>query len=488
MSVIDKIRNALARKLHTGAPGVSNRYESGQGHSPRRGPVPGSNPRDGREELTSGTRQQIVKASRHVGQNYGYKEENAQLFQIYAVGEGMRPQATTENKDWNDEAEGIFNDWARNPDITGRFNLTLLQHLWSRAIDFDGEIFVIKTRDRFDVPRLQTLETHRFSTKTDAKKRLYDGIEYNAVSGPRWYHLLKQDPKNRFSMDTRRVPAGSIIHIYDPTSVSLSRQPPSGQHGLNYGRDVLELNALMTHKVKDHAGKSMVLTSDRPNAAEDSDLNLNSEDLSDLRSDADAIAKQVGGEIIDLYTNEDLKAMQSAEPHANFHNHIEHLERDQGGMGYELVRNAKDLGGATVRLFVSKAGRKINHRQMILERANNAVWFFIIGNAINSGELAPMPRWHLPTWTRTKSITVDAGREAQANREALILGSKLLSAEVSEHGGDFDEHIKRRAMEARKIMQAAGIPDTEPIPIDMIWNPGGTAPESALISENARAQ
>lgn len=461
-------------------------YGSGQTGSRHRSRIPGGMPSDNREELRPQTRQQILKRSRHLSKNSGFPVEMASLMRVYAIGEGMRPQAMTESEDWNNLAEEYAANAARRPEITGRFTMAEVQGMVSQAIDFDGEIFALKTRDKFDVPKIQLLETHRISTITDDKKRLYDGIEYDAVGRPKWYHLIVPEPGRRFSTKTRRIPARSMLHIYDPTRISAARALPPGQAGLLHSQDKLETIALMKHKVKDHAEKSLVLKSDRARALEDGDFAVDSEadEYASQPTDEQAVSDALGGRTLRINADEELKALESESPHAAFFELVKWLETDESGgqLPYEVVRNGKDIGGANIRLVVSKADRKIKCRQQIIEtRLMQPWWFYVIGDAIDIRELAPEQNWHRSRCSTTKRITVDAGREAQANREDVILGPKLISEDVSERGGDFDEWLRMRAMEARKIMTAAGIAETEPIPVEMLWNPN---PSGSALNEN----
>lgn len=454
-------------------------YGSGQTSSRKRQRIPGGQPRDGKKELANGTRTQIVKRSRHIGQNSGFSEENADLMDIYAIGAGMRPQATTEDADWNGEAELLFNDWSRRPEITGQFSLGECQTLISRAIDRDGEVFILKTRDRFGVPRIQLLETHRISNETDAKKRIYDGIQYDRNGRPRFYLLIVDDDANPYRPKTRKIRAASILHIFEPRIISGSRALPPGQQGLLGLQDSIETSSLMSQKVKDYAEKSMVLKSDRADALADGDIGFDSEDQPPQQTDEQAVSDALGGRSLRINADESLDVLTSQEPHANFHAHLEYLEREASGgrLPFEFTRNSKDIGGASIRMITSKVGRKIERRQGIIQgRGLNPLWFFVIGDAIDEGitprELAPVPGWHRVGWTPTKSITVDAGRESQANREDIIAGIKPIGVEQAERGSDFDEWLAIKTTEARKIMTAAGIAESEPIPLELIYNPG----------------
>ena len=133
------------------------------------------------------------------------------------------------------------------------------------------------------------------------------------------------------------------------------------------------------------------------------------------------------------------------------------------------------VGGAGVRLVLSKAQRYIDDRGRTLdERLNHPLWMFVIGHAINCGELENQVGWHKAAWTHPKRATVDAGREEQQQRLNVEAGLKTLENAYSELGLDFEDEMQTRAANARHIMRLAGIPDGEPIPLWMLYKPQGS--------------
>lgn len=75
---------------------------------------------------------------------------------------------------------------------------------------------------------------------------------------------------------------------------------------------------------------------------------------------------------------------------------------------------------------------------------------------------------------KDRKLTVDAGREEQQNRVNVEMGLKTLEESYSECGLDFEDEMRTRADNARFIMRLAGIPDSEPIPLYMLYKINGT--------------
>jgi capsid protein len=130
-----------------------------------------------------------------------------------------------------------------------------------------------------------------------------------------------------------------------------------------------------------------------------------------------------------------------------------------------------------VRLVVAKADRRFSFRQMILiQRLLKPVWFYVIGDAIDRGELPPIANWWKISCVTPRKITCDAGREAQQNRADVEMGLKTISDHYEELGADFGEELERRARDAKMIIETA---TKHGVPVDMLWKPGAGIPTVA---------
>ena len=164
-------------------------------------------------------------------------------------------------------------------------------------------------------------------------------------------------------------------------------------------------------------------------------------------------------------------------PSPTFSGFLTELDRS-GSLGvlpYEFTIDPSKIGGASVRLIASKTQRYVDDMtQLIDERFNEAVWFFAVGWAITNGELPLQEWWWYTTWTHPRKLTVDAGREEQQNRANVEMGLKTLEESFSECGLDFEDEMRTRASNARFILDLAGIPKDEPIPLWMLYKVNGT--------------
>ncbi len=233
--------------------------------------------------------------------------------------------------------------------------------------------------------------------------------------------------------------------------------------------------ALEKHAVKDKADIARIIKRESGGLDGSSDFSLQT-GAPDPATPSDPVSLQriMGGKIVALQPGESLDSFQSNRPSPVFTGFLEHLKRDSaaGMLPYEFVLDSSKVGGAGVRLIVAKADRRFSYRQMILiQRLLRPTWGYVIGDAIDRGELAPMKNWNRVGWVCPRRVTVDAGREAQQNRADVETGLKTLSDHYSELGMDFREELERRAQDAKAILDAA---TRYGVPVSMLWKPSGT--------------
>jgi capsid protein len=265
------------------------------------------------------------------------------------------------------------------------------------------------------------------------------------------------------------------MHVFEPEFASGARNHPTLQHSINHILDEMEMLALEKHAVKDNQDVSRIIKRQEGTLEDDGDFRV-SPDTGELaeQTDPTAIQKIVGGKVVALKPGESMESFQSNRPSPVFTGFLEHLKRDSsaGVLPYEFVLDPTKVGGASVRLIEAKADRRFSYRQLILiQRFLRPTWGWVIGDAIDRGELPPMKGWNKVAWVTPRRITVDAGREAQQNRADVETGLKTVSDHYQELGMDFREELERRAQDARAILDAAG---KYGVPVSMLWKPSGT--------------
>ena len=205
-------------------------------------------------------------------------------------------------------------------------------------------------------------------------------------------------------------------------------------------------------------------------------------------SDPGSLQRITGGKLVALKPNESLDSFEPKRPSPTFTGFLEHLRRDSalGMIPYEFAADSSKIGGAGVRLVVAKADRRFSFRQMILiQRLIKPVWFYVIGDAIDRGDLPNVPGWWKISCVTPRRVSVDAGREAQQNRADVEMGLKTISDHYEELGADFGEELERRARDAKMIIETA---KRHGVPLEMLWKPSGGIPIlPAQVSQSAES-
>lgn len=435
-------------------------------YSPRRSRVPGSSPSDFKHDFQGGTRLEIVQRSRYLMKNSGLPREVRDLNILYAVGpEGLCPVPhLVEDSGWVNDAKQYFNQWALKADVTERFTFTEIQKLCSAAIDTDGEIFPVKTRSRATgEPRLQLIETHRVGNFLDhgsKDERWVDGIRVDAAGKPIAIKVLLDNGK------TRNIPWGYVMHLFDPESPSAYRHPPTLTHSVNHLLDEIELLALEKHAVKDNADIARVLKTEGGNLDDSGDFSVTGgSDAAPDGTDPKALQKIVGGKLVSIHPHESIEAYESNRPSPTFTGFLDHLRRDSalGALPYEFAVDPSDSTGPAIRMIVAKAQRRFRQRtELITNRLVRPTWFYVIGTAIDNGELPAIKNWSKVRVTPPKDITVDAGRDSEANRRDVQMGLKLPTTSYEEQGEDFLESMESKAKLIKAVDRIAEDFDVDP--------------------------
>jgi lambda family phage portal protein len=469
--------NAVQKYLGTKVLGLSV-YE-GANRSTARGWLPGGAPRDAKDELTSYTRRELVSKTRYLLKNSGFMRGYVGDMDIYSVGTGMRAQAQTTDAAWNSAAEEHFKRFCFRADITNRFSFAECQSLVCRAIDSDGEVFVIKVRDRFGFPRIQLIESHR--CQDDGKTETTDGIQFGKYGEPIAYSIRQGD-----ATEFRMIPANAVMHIFEPELISAARSAPPMQHSINHLQDENELLAIEKRAVKDNSGISRLLTTEDGTIEDNPDFQVEIEktDENGAPTDPTKLQEMIGGIVAGLKPGEKLESFESKRPSPTFTGFLSWLQRDSsgGGLPHEFTQDPSKVGGASVRLITAKAGRRFEKRQQaIINRILVQTWAYVIGDAIDRGELKPVKDWYKVRYVTPRKITVDAGRESRENRADVETGLKTLEEHYKELGMDFEEQLEIRARNAAAILKAA---EKYKVPIDMIYKPSGGQSLELLVGNN----
>ena len=456
-----------------GGSGIFSQFE-GAKYSNKRSWINTPWPADAKKVMTTFDRQELTRKMRWLSVNSGLIRQMISDNVIYSIGDGIRPQAASGEVMWDDASEAYFLDWANKPcDITGRFNFWECQQLACRKVDVDGEIFVLKTFSSDKVAKIQLIESHRIGASASAigmVEGMWDGIMFNSFGAVVGYNVIRSDGS------TRLVPSNSMLHVHHPENVTGARAYSPLQHSLNNLIDILEILSLEKVAVKTSGDITRTITRENPqfdgSTSDFEAFGMRPQDYPNgVYDNPEQVGSFIGGKILSLAPGEKLDSFQSQRPNSSFCGFIDHLQKDStaGVLPYQFTADPNGIGGSAIRLVVSKAERQFGARQhMMITRMLTPIWGYVIGNAIANGDLPPNDNWNKVNWVTPRRVTVDAGREASANQKDIAMGLKTLSDHFAENGMDMREETRRRAADAKLLIDTAKEFD---VPVSMLYQP-----------------
>lgn len=125
------------------------------------------------------------------------------------------------------------------------------------------------------------------------------------------------------------------------------------------------------------------------------------------------------------------------------------------GLPPSLLLGSK-IGGADTRRELATAQRTIDSWQIVLASKLQQVYEYVIGEEIRAGYIKNFPKdWRSVEWQFPPKLTVDAGREADADREDVKLGLLTRKEYFGRWGLDWKEQTDQAAKEAKYISDKA---------------------------------
>lgn len=170
--------------------------------------------------------------ARYLAQNVPYISASLDALVAMVVGTGILPRATG---DQAARLNDLFAAWSAVCDADGRLDYAGLQAAAYRAMEVDGEVLIRlrprRPEDGLPVPlQIQLLEIDWLDTSrqqaagtggASPANTIVNGIEYDALGRVAAYWLWDQHPgditlRRGLRTQSHRVPAESIVHLFDP--------------------------------------------------------------------------------------------------------------------------------------------------------------------------------------------------------------------------------------------------------------------------------
>jgi capsid protein len=415
-------------------------------------------------DYTPADRLEMIKRLRYGERNCGLVRQIFGDFVTYVAGEaGITHQSNCADAAKAALYEEAFTQAAKTLDLSGRFSWVEIQRILLRGAIRDGDSFAYFTKDQDNQPKIQMIEGHRVGNPTgeSVPAGMIDGVQFDSVGRIQAFNILEGTGKNN------PIPASSIRQICEQDYSSGSRGLPLLQHSWTDIQSEDELLKLEMLAVRNDADFTRVLQKQGGFVA-----GQLKDELGGSGSNGEVLARKLGGKLAVLEPGESLTSIASNRPSNNFVAFLEAVQKDiaRGTIPYEFTSNPGQAGGAALRLIAAKADRIFSRWQTILiEKLCTPVYLYVIGTKIANGELPDSPDWWKVSWTTPKRLTIDAGRDAAADRADVELGLLSMSELYAQRGLDLRTEMTKRAADFKFIMQLA---EKEGIPLWTLYKPG----------------
>ena len=429
---------------------------------------------DARFDANQATRSELVRKIRYFEQNCPLVQALADAFEQYVVGSnGLVISPATANEQWGEMAKQYFNEWSQYPDLTSLQDWTSLQGLIARTWFIDGEVFIIKTRG--DVPpfrpRLQLIEGHRVGTPPSMAgaegQTIIDGCTIDPRGRTTGYWIATGLDMSTYDW----VSAENVIHVFEPSRISMYRGITHFYAVLNLMHDMDDLMRWEMAKAKEAADTSAIIKTPTGEALDDAtefDQQVETDSAIGSTNPLTEYYQRVFGPTKKVMKiGDEYEVPVNNNPTASQQWYWRYIAEQicvGVGMAVEIIYPSSELGGAPYRGMLSKASSQFKCRSAFLGSKFKQVWIYVISiGSKQDARIANKP----DDWTKLnvrppKSIDVDVGRNSGAMLNEWKAGTRTLEGICLEAGEDWKDVVSQKAREIAYIKAQAKENKIEP--------------------------
>lgn len=349
-------------------------------------------------------------------------------------------KANTGDPKIDKEYQDYFHEWCGKADLTGRQRLRGLCRLAIRSMVRDGDMGFVITKRLGDI-KLQAIEADRIGSTTKEAQpsdKMMGGVNIDDDGRPVSYRIFKRDIHSQYHFE-KEVRADDFIHVFMPTRFDQYRGVSALAPVIADGQDAHELIGFEKQACKFQSSFSGFRVVKDPNSTGtpvDWDTSVTATTPASLEVQAGRIQTVTDTDKIDWAPG----AQRPSGAFMQFHEVL--IRRLAMGLNwpFEFLWNMSDLGGATARLSVKQAERRIADLQnllveTILERVKNLV----IANGIASKKLRAVKSWRSGQFLFGAWLTADVGYQTASDIQKIQSGLMSKHEFHAQNGGDFDQ-------------------------------------------------
>lgn len=478
---------ARSMKLYAGAnPGINR---------PMAAPL--STPEDNRQAQE---RIRLIQGARQMEEDFQFFDGILGDFETYVVGD-LRYMPDTGNTDAN-RAIQEYCAWKFDSiDNSNRLDLVKLARTAVRSYKRDGECGFIVLDDGYDI-RLDAISGDRIgnpvmTTSTDPTN--YNGIRVNANTGaPFQFDIFDRVFRTNAYVFKRSVPARDFLHYYEPFRFEQYHGVTVFKNSIEHAYDIKQILDFTKLNIKWRSSQLPYVQNEqgrpRGNGYDERGVGFGGvpEPLT-IQTDGVTQTFLKLGEGVMEYPNDF--------PNSQFQSLMEELRRDCA-VGCKLPLEfcyRSQSGGVVQRFYVNKAERTFDEEKRWLKRTIlNPTKGRVIQKGIDTGELDLSKFGNLATnlarfrgtWQMGRAVSVDYGKETDADIKQIDAGLMSQKDYCAENGRDLESTLRETEEytlavfeSAARIAQKVGQPIETVLPYISKKFPNPTTPAGNSAAE-----
>jgi len=418
-----------------------------------------------RREVSQWDRLSLLEKGRWAVNNSGLAARIVRGTARFAVGQGLIPQAQTEDSQWNKTAEQWFEDRFCSEafafDKAGVFDFYSAQTMLIESMITDGDIFFQLVKSGNDSPMVRFVTGDcigGFSVSGNAD--WVDGVRLNADGRAIAYGYQARE-KMLSGEAPMEISANEIFPIWRPHRAGAVRGVSWLGTAIARLQDLAEMDGSELAAAKLNSKIALTIESE----------NVGKIGLGSLGTTTTAAGEEYktdnllpGAGSLHLKPGEKLQAHTFDRPNTNYPFFKDHLARECAysvGVSPEIIWNLAGLGGTATRQALIDADVFFGGiRQIIEARFCAKFWKYAVWNGAKSGELPPLPaNWWRCNWVGPQKLTVDNGRDGKLRKDNLEAGLLSPKRYFSEMGQDADQEtediIRGAAWKKKRVAEIA---------------------------------
>lgn len=400
-------------------------------------------------------RRRLADNSRDLRWNSPFFSALFDRLDVYVIGNGIWPLTESGDPVLNQECDAAFMETANDIDIRGGISWPMLQSQLYLSEGSDGDSGCILTRDNIGEPKVWATEGYHIGDPYAPQgSDWFDGVQLGTRGQRLAYRVTSEDHRGfRSHVD---VDAENFVHQYDPKRCGQTRGIPLLTPALDTMRDVQEIINLEKLAVKDASSKTDIITLGGGEMNTDDLLatggaTLNGSDDDEARKYYREISMP---EAKVIRPGDKWEAYKNDRPSAAWQGLMDYLTQTvclAARIPPSVLLQIK-VGGADTRRDLAVAARVFSREQARIAHQHKRIRDYIV--RVKLGDNLPSG-WDKVEWQFPKDITVDAGREAQQDREDMRFGNMTRREYQGRWGGDWRKHDDQVEVEARDRIDRA---------------------------------